>query len=43
MSSPDILSENVEKIAALFPNCVTETAGGKAIDCLAFLLVHSRI
>ena len=32
MSSPDILSENVEKIAALFPNCVTETAEGKAID-----------
>jgi adenine-specific DNA-methyltransferase len=32
MSSPDMLSENVEKIAALFPNCVTETAEGKAID-----------
>ena len=30
MSSPDMLSENVEKIAALFPNCVTETAEGKA-------------
>ena len=27
-----MLSENVEKIAALFPNCVTETAEGKAID-----------
>jgi len=32
MSSQDISNENVEKIAALFPNCVTETAGGKAID-----------
>tara|TARA_B110000008_G_scaffold248686_1_gene260907 strand:+ start:408 stop:2420 length:2013 start_codon:yes stop_codon:yes gene_type:complete len=32
MSSTDMLSENVEKIAALFPNCVTETAEGKAID-----------
>jgi len=32
MSSPDIVSENIEKIAALFPNCVTETAQGKAID-----------
>ena len=32
MSSPDMLSENVEKIAALFPSCVTETAEGKAID-----------
>ena len=32
MSSQDISNENVEKIAALFPNCVTETAQGKAID-----------
>lgn len=32
MSSQDVLSENVEKIAVLFPNCVTETAKGKAID-----------
>ena len=24
--------ENIEKLAALFPNCVTETDSGKAID-----------
>ena len=32
LKSLDIVSENIEKIAALFPNCVTETANGKAID-----------
>jgi len=32
LSSPDLVSENYEKLAALFPNCVTETAHGKAID-----------
>lgn len=32
MSSPDMVNENIEKIAALFPNCITETAEGKAID-----------
>lgn len=32
MASPDLVSKNVEQIAALFPNCVTETAEGKAID-----------
>ena len=32
MSSQDISNENVEKIASLFPSCVTETAQGKAID-----------
>jgi len=32
MTSPDLVSQNIEKIAALFPNCVTETANGLAID-----------
>ncbi|MEM6263787.1 MAG: site-specific DNA-methyltransferase [Bacteroidota bacterium] len=32
MKSPDLVQENLEKIAALFPNCVTEGAEGKAID-----------
>ena len=32
LASPDLVNENIEKIAALFPNCVTESAEGKAID-----------
>lgn len=32
MASPDLVSRNIEEIAALFPNCVTETAEGKRID-----------
>jgi len=32
MKSPDLVSENLEKLAALFPNCVTESTEGKAID-----------
>lgn len=32
MASPDLVNENFEKLAALFPNCVTESADGKAID-----------
>ena len=32
LQSPDITGLNIEKIAALFPNCVTETADGKRID-----------
>lgn len=32
MTSPDMVSQNIEKIAALFPNCVTESANGLAID-----------
>ena len=24
METPDLISENIDKIAALFPNCVTE-------------------
>lgn len=32
LKSPDLVNANFEKLAALFPNCVTETAEGKAID-----------
>ena len=32
LKSPDLVNENVEKLAALFPNCVTEGAEGKSID-----------
>ena len=32
MQSPDLVNQNFEKLADLFPNCVTESATGKAID-----------
>ena len=32
LASPDLVNQNIEKLAALFPNCVTESANGKAID-----------
>ncbi|MDX2246509.1 MAG: site-specific DNA-methyltransferase [Bacteroidia bacterium] len=32
LQSPDLVNANVEKLATLFPHCVTETAEGKAID-----------
>src|SRR5690606_10340304 len=32
MASPDLVSETIQQIAEIFPNCVTETAEGKAID-----------
>jgi len=32
LMSPDMVNENFEKLATLFPNCVTEGAEGKAID-----------
>lgn len=32
LKSPDLVNANFEKLAELFPNCVTETAEGKAID-----------
>ncbi|WP_418512795.1 site-specific DNA-methyltransferase [Corallibacter sp.] len=32
LTTPDLVNQNIEKIAALFPNCVTETAEGKVID-----------
>lgn len=32
LASPDLVEENIERIGELFPNCVTESAEGKAID-----------
>lgn len=32
LQTPDLVNQNFEKLAALFPNCVTESAQGKAID-----------
>jgi adenine-specific DNA-methyltransferase len=32
LQSPDLVNENFEKLAALFPTCVTEGADGKSID-----------
>ena len=32
LKSPDLVNENFQKLAVLFPNCVTEGAEGKAID-----------
>lgn len=32
MQSPDLVNQNIEKLAELFPNCVTESTNGKAID-----------
>lgn len=32
MQSPDIVSDNIDTIAKLFPNCVTEGREGKVID-----------
>lgn len=32
LQSPDMVNTNFEKLAQLFPNCVTESADGKAID-----------
>lgn len=32
MQSPDLVQDNIEKLAALFPNCVTEGAEGKSVD-----------
>ncbi|MDY0076155.1 MAG: site-specific DNA-methyltransferase [Bacteroidales bacterium] len=32
LQSPDLVNQNIEKLAQLFPNCVTESAEGKAID-----------
>lgn len=32
MQSPDLVNENIEKLAALFPNCVTSGIDGKSID-----------
>lgn len=32
LQTPDLVNENIKKLAELFPNCVTENATGKAID-----------
>jgi adenine-specific DNA-methyltransferase len=32
LQTPDMVNSNFEKLTELFPNCVTETANGKAID-----------
>jgi adenine-specific DNA-methyltransferase len=32
LQTPNFVNENIEKLAALFPHCVTETAEGKKID-----------
>jgi adenine-specific DNA-methyltransferase len=32
LKSPDLVNANFERLSELFPNCVTETAEGKAID-----------
>lgn len=32
LKTPDFVSENIEKLAALFPHCLTETSEGKKID-----------
>ncbi|MDR6193295.1 site-specific DNA-methyltransferase [Siphonobacter sp. SORGH_AS_0500] len=32
MASPDQVNKNLEALAALFPNCITETENGKAVD-----------
>lgn len=32
LQSPDLVNENFDKLANLFPNCVTESTEGKAID-----------
>lgn len=32
LASPDLVKDNIEKLAQLFPNCVTEGPDGKAID-----------
>lgn len=32
LQSPDLVNQNFEKLAMLFPHCVTENADGKAID-----------
>ncbi len=32
LTSPDLVNQNIEKLVALFPNCVTESVNGKAID-----------
>ena len=43
--SPDLTSENIEKLAALFPNCVTEASDGhgKAKRAVNFELLRQML
>jgi adenine-specific DNA-methyltransferase len=45
MHSPDLVAGNIEKIAALFPNCITETkdATGKLIRAVDFDLLKQEL
>lgn len=45
MHSPDLVVGNVEKIAALFPNCITETkdAHGKIVRSIDFDLLKQEL
>ena len=45
MESPDLTSANVEKIAALFPNCITETvdADGKPKKAINFDILRQML
>ena len=45
METPDLTQSNIEKIAALFPNCVTETVGqdGKPKRAINFDLLRQML
>ena len=45
MESEDIVDKNIEKIAKLFPNCITETAGenGKLKKAINFDMLKSML
>lgn len=45
METPDLTQQNIEKIAALFPNCVTETKGpdGKPRHAINFDLLRQML
>ena len=45
MQSSDLVGDNIEKIAVLFPNCITETIeeGGKLTRAIDFELIAPRI
>jgi len=45
MESPNLTDRNIEKIAALFPNCITETAdeNGKLKKAINFEMLHAML
>ena len=45
MASPDLTAQNIEKIGALFPNCITETVdeNGKAKKAINFELLKQML